>query len=180
MEPTCPRDKVAGMSDASAKSKTMEELALEHAWKWFEYHANQRMTMIRFYLIAAGGIAAGIGVLLTTAHENLLAGLLSILGAVTSMAFKRLDKRVSDLVKIGEDALSPHQAKMGAVLGFKSFEICQLAGEKPKNARFYTYGENFRLLFNTLFFGFTIVAVISFLRFAETHALLICNALKAI
>jgi hypothetical protein len=168
------------MSDADAKSKTMEEVALDHAWNWFEYHANQRMIMIRFYLIAAGGIAAGIGALLTTAHENLLAGLLSILGAITSMAFKRLDKRVSDLVKIGEDALSLQQAKIGAMLGSKSFEICQLAGEKPKNARFYTYGENFRLLFNTLFFGFTIVAAISLLRFAEIHTPLIDNALKAI
>lgn len=166
------------MSDIDTKSKATEEIALDHAWKWFEYHATQRMTMIRFYLISAGGITTGIGILLTTAHENLLSCLLSILGAVTSMAFKRLDKRVSDLVKIGEDALKPEQEKIGATLGSPSFEICRIAGEKPKDALLYSYGENFRLLFNTIFFGFIIVAAISFVRFAGSHALEICQMLR--
>src|SRR5471030_2120504 len=101
------------MSDPGTENKAIDELALDHAWKWFEYHATQRMTMIRFYVVAAGGIAAGTGILLTTSHENLLAGLLSIIGVLTSLAFKRLDKRVSDLVRVGEDALKPEQAKMG-------------------------------------------------------------------
>ena len=77
--------------------------------------------MIRFYVIAAGGIAAGTGYLLIS-HENFLAGALAVIGAITTLAFKRLDKRVSDLVKLGEEALSPEQAKMGAALTSKAFE----------------------------------------------------------
>ena len=71
--------------------------------------------MIRFYVIAAGGIAAGTGYLLIS-HENFLAGALAVIGAITTLAFKRLDKRVSDLVKLGrgvepgagEDGSSPN------------------------------------------------------------------------
>jgi len=152
------------VSECGASNKTTDAVALDHAWKWFEYHANQRMTMIRFYVVAVGGIAAATGVLLTVSHENFLAGLMSVLGIITSLAFKRLDKRVSDLVKIGEDALKHEQAKLGVALGSQKFEICHLAGEKPEGVCFYTYGENFRLLFTVLAIGFFIVLVISFSR----------------
>jgi hypothetical protein len=166
------------MSGAGVESKPIEALALDHAWKWFEYHATQRMTMIRFYLIAAGGIAAGTGALLATGHENLLAGLLSALGAFTSLAFKRIDRRVSDLVKLGEDALKHEQAKMGAALCIPTFEICRMAGERPKGARLYTYGENFRLLFDVLFLGFITVTAISVFRSVAGFGGQICGMLK--
>jgi hypothetical protein len=162
------------MSDPTPDSKAINEVALDHAWKWFEYHATQRMTMIRFYVIATGGIAAGTGYLLN-AHENFLAGALAFIGAITTLAFKRLDKRVSDLVKLGEEALSPEQAKMGTALNSKAFEICRLAAAKPSGAHFYTYGENFRLLFAIIALGFAVVSVIGFARFAESNAAQICQ-----
>jgi hypothetical protein len=162
------------MTDPATDNKAIDEVALDHAWKWFEYHATQRMTMIRFYVIAAGGIAAGTGYLLTS-HENFLAGALAVIGAITTLAFKRLDKRVSDLVRLGEEALSPEQAKMGTALNSKAFEICRLAAAKPVGAHFYTYGENFRLLFAVIALGFAVVAVIGFARFGESYVAQICR-----
>ena len=126
------------MSDTERKN--VDEIGLDHAWKWFEYHATQRMTMIRFYLIAAGGIAAGTGVLLTTSHEDLLACLLATLGGMTSLAFKRLDNRVSDLVEIGENALKPLQKNVSIALDAPSFEICRLAEHRPEGNNLYSYG----------------------------------------
>ncbi len=147
------------MNEFGARDHKVEELALEHAWKWFEYHANQRMTMIRFYLTAAGGLAAGFGFLLS-AHENIMSAFISIIGVFTSISFKNLDRRVSDLVKIGEEALKPQQSRFGRELKLAAFEICRIAGEKPKEAYFYTYGQNFRLLFNVLIVGFAMAAIV--------------------
>lgn len=36
--------------------------SIEHAWKYFELHAQQRMTVFNFFLAIAGLVAAGIGV----------------------------------------------------------------------------------------------------------------------
>jgi hypothetical protein len=67
-----------------------------------------------------------------------------------------MDRRVRDLVKIGEDALSVKQAKVADKFG-PAFALCL----RSKNARGpypYTYGETFRLLFfgaMLVFFGLT-------------------------
>ena len=64
---------------------------------------------------------------------------------------------------------------MGAALTSKAFEICRLAAAKPSGVHFYTYGENFRLLFAVIALGFALVAVIGFARFGETYVAQICR-----
>jgi len=93
-----------GHSMNNAGSNNVDAVALDHAWRWFEYHANQRMTMIRFYLIVSGAIASGAGYLWIS-KEYLLSAILSAFGTIASLCFMRLDKRVSGLVKLGEDAI---------------------------------------------------------------------------
>jgi hypothetical protein len=138
------------MSDTATDS--VDAIALDHAWHWFEYHANQRMTMIRFYLIVAGAIASGAGYLWVSG-EFLLSGVLSVFGMISSFCFMRLDKRVSSLVQIGENALKHQQNIFANTLDEPAFKICQLAGElrTATGDRLYlypyTYGENFRVLF---------------------------------
>ena len=100
--------------------------ALDHAWNWFEYHANQRMMMIRFYLVVAGAIATGAGYLLLQ-KQYFLSGSLSIYGALISYCFLRLDTRVKGLVKLGEDALKGEQKKFADSLSLPAFEICKHA-----------------------------------------------------
>jgi hypothetical protein len=134
-----------------SEGKETEELALEHAWKWFEYHASQRMTMIRFYLTVAGAIATGAGYL-WVAKEYMVSAILCTFGVIASLSFMRLDKRVSNLIKLGEDSLKVIQKRFSDALGAPPFEICHLAddnkiGGKRKFAYPYSYGENFRLLF---------------------------------
>jgi hypothetical protein len=125
--------------------------ALDHAWHWFEYHANQRMTMIRFYIIVAGAIATGIGYL-WQAEYYFLVSILSLFGTVTSFAFIRLDKRVSDLVHIGEAALKVTQKELATALGSADMNICvhANANRNANNSRRqfwpYTYSENIQLI----------------------------------
>ncbi|EKB9382313.1 TPA: hypothetical protein ACID37_006234 [Pseudomonas aeruginosa] len=51
--------------------------SIEHAWKYFELHAQQRMTVFNFFLAIAGLVAAGIGVgLQQGSHFSILVSLL--------------------------------------------------------------------------------------------------------
>jgi hypothetical protein len=62
--------------------------ALDHAWNWWKYHGDQRITMVRFYLVTLGAIAAGIGVL-QQQERHVLSASLSLFGALSAFCFLR-------------------------------------------------------------------------------------------
>jgi hypothetical protein len=33
----------------------------EHAWNWWKYHADQRITLLRFYILSLGGVGVAVG-----------------------------------------------------------------------------------------------------------------------
>ena len=121
--------------------------ALNHAWKWFEYHSAQRLQMIRFYILVTGAIAASVGYLYTEEFYRFSA-LLSFFGMLSSYCFLRLDYRVSDLIKIGEAALKTEQDKLALEARDVSLKICEMADDPEKRRWFpYSYKENFCVLF---------------------------------
>lgn len=80
--------------------------SMEHAWRYFELHAQQRMTVFNFYLAISGLIAAGIGICLQqsfgfSAFISMLGGALSLV----SFLFWKLDQRVTEMIKKSEVAL---------------------------------------------------------------------------
>ena len=92
-----------------------EKCASDLGWKMFELNANQRMTMIRFYRVAIGGIATGIAYL----WQANLAGaglLLSVLGVFASYCFMKLDFRTADLVRLAEFELQRALTKSSQAL----------------------------------------------------------------
>ncbi|MHC4687608.1 MAG: RipA family octameric membrane protein [Planctomycetota bacterium] len=103
------------------------KLRYDYAWKWFEYHANQRVTMFNYFLIITG--------ILSNAYVGLLKeGLLEIamalgsLGALTSVGFFLLDWRNKQLVDMGEDVLEKLEREkiFNGYKGKKGGEIFQL------------------------------------------------------
>lgn len=137
----------------------IRKLALEHGWNWFRYHAEQRLTMIRFYLviIAASATAffAAIG-----PYPEAAAGA-SFFGFVCSLLFWRLDARVSYLIKVGEAAISEQEQFIASECDLKSIDIINRADEKA--GRFLTsYSQILRVLYAVTglgFLGATIFAV---------------------
>ncbi|HEY3637928.1 MAG TPA: hypothetical protein VGK90_07215 [Rhizomicrobium sp.] len=146
----------------------LDSLALEHAWKWFEYHANQRMTMIRFYLTVAGAIATGVGYLWTS-DQHALSGTLSFVGIVVSLCFARLDARVSQLIKVGEGALKGQQHIIASRLNNRNFAICEMAdrlrADDGKRLHLFphSYSENFKVMLYlaaTVFLGMLVSNIV--------------------
>ena len=83
---------------------TIPKEVQEYAWNWFEYHAGQRLTAFRYYLMFVGILAVAFNNGLESANY-LFASTVAGLGAFVSMAFLALEVRNEALVNVGRDAL---------------------------------------------------------------------------
>ena len=86
---------------ASSRSTTAQ---FEYAWRWFELHARQRVSMFNFFLLSAGALANAYGILLREQFYVESAVVASMGIFVSAVAFM-LDVRNYALVKMGEEAL---------------------------------------------------------------------------
>ena len=78
--------------------------ALDHSWKWFSYHAQQRLTAFNFYLIIVGVLVVGYFKCLEQGWRG-LGFVVTTFGAAISLAFWVLDIRNTELVNCGRHAL---------------------------------------------------------------------------
>lgn len=78
----------------------------EQAWKYFELHAGQRMSIFNFYITLSTAIVAALGVFIgISAISPWLIGTLGSLMVVFSLVFWGLDKRTKDLIHLAEDKI---------------------------------------------------------------------------
>ena len=79
-------------------------MQFEYAWRWFELHAKQRVSMFNFFLLSVGALATAYGLLL---REQLyvVAAVAAFMGVFVSLVSCLLDVRNRKLVKMGEEAL---------------------------------------------------------------------------
>ncbi|OZO04544.1 hypothetical protein B7453_10425 [Pseudomonas sp. IB20] len=123
--------------------------SMDHAWRYFELHAQQRIAVFNFYLAISGLVAAGIGVSLQQGGRfSFAATLLGVFLALVSFIFWKLDGRVSLLIKRSEIALAEFE-KLSAIehaaLFFKSEDDDLM---RPRGIfSVWTYGRCFRLSF---------------------------------
>lgn len=127
-----------------------EKLALEHAWRYFEAHGEQRMTVFNFFVATAGLLVAGLAYTIQASANmwplGLAAGLLLILIA---FVFWKLDQRVSSLIKTSEDVLAQAEDRL---IADAQLRMVSREREMTANTRFsflnsWTYGQAFRRIF---------------------------------
>ena len=82
----------------------LDKMRFDYAWKWFSYHADQRVKMFNFMLIAFGILGSG-GVGALEADRPSVTLFLSVIGIIMSIGFFFLDMRNRDLVWRGESIL---------------------------------------------------------------------------
>ena len=124
----------------------------EHAWRYFELHANQRIAVFNYFLVVSGAIAAGLATTLQGTQRFASLGIaLGGLLVLVAFVFWKLDQRVSFLIKLAESALSETEH------AFSAHSVCLFLFE-PRNtsaaaanaswwSRHWTYGKAFRLVF---------------------------------
>lgn len=139
--------------------------SMDHAWRYFELHAQQRMTVFNFYLAISGLTAAGIGVSLQYGSEfSIVTFMLGNFLSLISFIFWKLDQRVSELIKRSERALS----ELEKVSSIKYAILFLEEGTDPKSMSYgllstWTYGRCFRVSFVTVALSGLVFAMLPFL-----------------
>lgn len=77
-----------------------ETNAQAYAWNWFALHAGQRLQLVNFWLVAVAFLASAF-VQARSNHLFAIAFGVCVTGAVSSLAFMRLDVRTRQLVEPG-------------------------------------------------------------------------------
>jgi hypothetical protein len=162
------------MPDHTIEKVSVEERAHNYAWNWFAYHADQRNSIIKFYLTAIAAIGLGVGSAFVV-KQYFLTACLAALGATVSVLFWRLDVRNKHLIKIAEDALRKSEGRMSSVVFDDSMRLTDHAESrefKPtilgSSSYVYRGVYSFSQIYSVMFY---IVFVVSF-AFCEIMVLL--------
>ncbi|MEI7174225.1 hypothetical protein [Pectobacterium carotovorum] len=124
------------------------EKSFEHAWKYFEIHTQQRMTVFNFFLVTTGLVSTGIGICIQQGGLfYLLSSILSFFLLLVSFIFWKLDKRNSMLIKSAETALKSLEKSMPDP--YLQIFINDFSATKNLNKIFsaWTFGRCFRITF---------------------------------
>jgi hypothetical protein len=115
--------------------------SLAYGFKWFEYHASQRITTFNFYLVVYSALAGAYSFLL---KEKIVAGslLVSLLMLLMSVLFWQLDIRNRQLIDIGEKIVK--KSWLSAGLDESLNPIVLSSGVQ-------SYGLRFRQIFGIVF-----------------------------
>lgn len=135
------------------KRDSIRDTALQHGWDWFKYHADQRLTLLRYYLILFGAVATAYYSTITNTPFTSMGA--AIFGVIASITFYRLDQRVAKLIKLGEGVLDKEQEALENVLSYGEVRIVELA-ERNKSKFLGSFRQILRFLF---FFGILIFSV---------------------
>lgn len=126
-----------------------------HAWRYFELHAKQRMAIFNFFLVLSGFIATGLVASVQVTGLTVLVG--AFLGALLSLVsfiFWKLDQRVSFLIKNAENVLIELESALSEPsIGLFSNEVAQTTNATSSGSlwsRHWTYGSCFRTMFRTM------------------------------
>ena len=86
------------------------KLRLDYAWKWFSFHADQRIKMFNYMLIVFGIFATAVVGAVTGGLPRLAFWLCLVFSAL-AFVFALLDRRNRDLLWFGEDVLRELERK---------------------------------------------------------------------
>src|SRR5262245_44298025 len=83
----------------------LHKLQFDYAWKWFNFHADQRVKMFNFMLVVFGIFAAAIVGAVGKQQAGFTA-ILCFVGAALAAIFVGLDARNHELLEFAEEVLT--------------------------------------------------------------------------
>lgn len=121
--------------------------AIEHAWRYFQLHAGQRITVFNYFIVFSGLILTGLASTIQASPRLSSVGIiLGLLLSFLSFVFWKLDQRTSFLIKHAEDLIKTIEPAAATLfLG----EAARTEDAK-KEKGLWTYGKVFRTIFLVL------------------------------
>jgi hypothetical protein len=121
---------------------------LEHAWRYFDLHAGQRISLFNFSLVVEGTMGAGLAAcLLGSALLNASGVALGALMGFVSFIFWKLDQRTSFLIKHAEDAMGQIEETLPIAAARIVSREASLSAQRTGSGSMWTYSEVLRLGF---------------------------------
>jgi hypothetical protein len=124
----------APVGESAASATTVTGLGrpevLDYAWKWFEYHAAQRLQAFRFFLIVLGALLLAIGNALKEGQAVLLFSAAAA-GGVVAFVFLLLELRNEALVNVGRDALLQLEKSDPLLQAHAAFQLLHADRRRP-------------------------------------------------
>lgn len=147
------------------------ETALEHAWSHFQYHAGQRLQMVRYFLILYAFLFAGVVSFLNGDGTIILSPLIGVvLGIIIVFAigvFRRLDRRNEELIELSEKVIEDLEAKLKQEIDedvFSKGSINIIAASNTKQNTNWKYGHNLPILFTLCYWAAGLLIIFALLR----------------
>ena len=97
------------MTDSAPREAPLEfhkQLQFDYAWKWFSYHADQRVKMFNFMLVVFGFLVAAIVNAVVGKQQPWFTAILCLIGAALAWIFVALDTRNERLLRFAEEVLT--------------------------------------------------------------------------
>ncbi|HEX3860664.1 MAG TPA: hypothetical protein VHY35_03135 [Stellaceae bacterium] len=126
------------------------KLALEHAWRHFQLHAQQRISVFNFYVATASLLIAGLAFTFQAARPIWAFGVAAgILLTFLSVLFWKLDSRVSSIIKSSEDVMAKAEAQLISDTNLRTVSVEREMTASTPFAwhKAWTYGQTFRRIF---------------------------------
>ncbi|MDQ9948389.1 hypothetical protein RFW85_03420 [Acinetobacter sp. 12966] len=147
---------------------------LDHAWKYFEIHSDQRIKLFNFYLVIIAASGSALAYILQNKSQNLLGIFLGLFLVFVSFIFWKLDQRTAFLVKQAEKILSNLEKEYDPKYYIFSNEALDFTKENTK-LNFFSKKYSYRNLFNAAFLFVSILggffSIISIMSFFEIYFL---------
>ncbi|MGU3389003.1 hypothetical protein ACLBYG_31240 [Methylobacterium sp. D53M] len=126
---------------------------MEHLWRFFALHAQQRISVFNFFVVLSGVLATAIGGGIQAGRPMaLLVTVLGVLLILVSFVFWKLDQRGSDLIKLSESALRageaaclPEYARIFRIESQVAGGAAQVDERRPRTR--WSFRTAFRLMF---------------------------------
>jgi hypothetical protein len=104
------------------------QTAIAHSQSWIELHANQRQSLLNFYLVAVAFLFNAYVVALST-HRSIVAGSIGLLGTLISFGFTAMDLRNRELTRAGETPMRELEARLAQKISLPSLRIIEAIDE---------------------------------------------------
>jgi Flp pilus assembly protein TadB len=116
------------MDTTESERLQANKTAFDYAWGYFNLHSGQRMQSTNFFLIAAAFLAGTYANAMVWGRPG-LAFYLSLIGAVASYMFYRMERRVRRLIHAAEAALRPVESSLSQLTQNPEIEILTASRE---------------------------------------------------
>jgi hypothetical protein len=98
--------------------QNIKETMINHSWRYFELHATQRISLIRYYIGIYSLYISACGYMLfhdafLNSNDKYIIFALSILILIITTIFYLLDRRNRDLIHLAEESLRQYEFEMG-------------------------------------------------------------------